>query len=300
MIYAHRGAVSFLCTALPDGFEAGRTLVPGPTGPVAVRGYEERGWTGYEQSVGHLIKKSEHCLDVGRFSADEAAKQGGEWSYALGRPKGCPPYASKRFADKTVAELRAQASYKSHDPGVLASLVGGSRGPPLVPATFDAEVLASRRFTNGADHTIVASLYKQTAEALLASTPTLEFTKLAWSPAQFAHLAAALRLTRALETLVLSEMPLDDEGARALVPALPRTLRTPLNLTGSFTVLPELPPLPLLQGLDLSLCRSLAALPELSALTSLQRLNLEHCSSLAAEAKEAARRQLPSGANVQT
>ena len=30
VVYAHRGAVSFLSTALPDGFEAGVTLVPGP------------------------------------------------------------------------------------------------------------------------------------------------------------------------------------------------------------------------------------------------------------------------------
>ena len=83
---------------------------------------------------------------------------------------------------------------------------------------------------HGAAHAVVASLYKATAEALLASTPTLEFTKLEWTAADFAQLGAALRLTRARETLSLHWMPLDDEGARALVPALPRTLKT-LKLT---------------------------------------------------------------------
>ena len=66
-IYAHRGAVSFLSTALPDGFEAGVTLVPGLVagpdgtlvpGPVPVRGYGDRGWTGFEQCIGAIIKKS--------------------------------------------------------------------------------------------------------------------------------------------------------------------------------------------------------------------------------------------------
>ena len=315
--------MSFLSTALPDGFEAGVTLVPGLVagpdgtlvpGPVPVRGYGDRGWTGFEQGIGALIKKSEHAIDIGPFSAEEAARWGR-----------CPPYASKRFADKTVKELQAQASYdRISGQGMLGSLVGGSRGPPLVPAAFDAEVLAQRTFTNGADHAVVASLYKATAEALLASTPTLEFTQLEWRAADFAQLGAALRLTRALETLSLDGMPLDDEGARALVPALPRTLKTPLNLSrGSFTVLPELPPLPLLQALDLSWCyslaallglpelpslqtldlsscSSLAALPELSALPSLRKLDLSCCSSLTAEAKEAARRQLPSGADLYT
>ena len=270
--------MSFLSTALPDGFEAGVTLVPGLVagpdgtlvpGPVPVRGYGDRGWTGFEQGIGALIRKSEHAIDIGRFSAEEAAKA------MLG--KRCPPYASKRFADKTVWELQAQASYSQFGQGMLGSLVGGSRGPPLVPAAFDAEVLAQRTFTNGADHAVVASLYKATAEALLASTPTLEFTKLKWTAADFARLGAALRLTRALETLSLDTMPLDDEGARALVPALPRTLKT-LKLTGCpFTALPALPALPSLQTLDLNHCTSLTALPELSALSSLQTLDLWGC-----------------------
>lgn len=267
VLFAHRGAVSFLSTALPEGFERGVNLVPGLNGDEPVRGYQDRGWTGFEQSLGHLIKKSEHCLDIGRFRADEAAK-----------------IATKRFSDKTVAELRKQASYHPANPGVLSSLIVGSRGPPLVPAAFDAEILATRRFTNGADSQVVASMYEKTAEALLASTPTLEFTRLAhWEAAQFGQLGAALLLTRALETLVLHGMPLNNEGARALVSALPRTLRTlKLTLCQRFTELPALPALPSLRELDLTSCKSLAALPDLSGLVSLQQLDLYRCLSLAA------------------
>jgi hypothetical protein len=266
ILFAHRGAVSFLSTALPEGFERGVTLVPGLNGDEPVRGYQDRGWTGFEQSLGHLIKKSEHCLDIGAFPAVRAES-----------------ITSKRFTDKTVAELRKQASYHPANPGLLSALIVGSRGPPLVPATFDAEVLATRRFTNGADSQVVASMYEKTAKALLASTPTLEFTRLVhWETEQFAQLGAALRLTRTLETLVLHGMLLENEGVRALVPALPRTLRT-LKLTSClrFTALPTLPALPSLGELELTSCKSLTTLPSLKGLSSLQRLDLYGCISLA-------------------
>lgn len=293
VIYAHRGAVSFLSTVLPDGIVPGKTIVPGLehlSPPATMRGYEDRGWCGFEQQEGFLVKKSEHCLDIGRFSTEEAAATGFTQKTRLP----CPPYASKRFVDKTAEELMHQSSYCfSMLQGMLSKLVVGSRGPPLVPAAFNAEVLDKRIFTNGADKIPVAALYKKTAVALLASTPSLEFSALDhWTAADFAQLGAALRMTRALENLELHNMPIDDEGARVLVPTLPRTLKSlKISMCKRITTLPELPPLPSLERLDMQLS-SIVMLPDLSGLTSLKMLPL--CKfHFSTEVAEAARRQLP-------
>ncbi len=190
------------------------------------------------------------------------------------------------FAKKSVKELAAQGSYGDSDSrGLLGSLVGSNRAPPLTPDAF-AAVLSKKEFTNGADSATVINLYRDTATALLGSTRELRYEKLEWKEAQFERLGEALCYCGALETLEVKEMKgLSDTAAAAVVAGLASctSLRT-LYLHGcySLTALPELPALTSLQTLDLSNCSSLTALLGLSALTSLQALNLWGCSSLTA------------------
>ena len=223
-----------------------------------------------------------------------------------GDGKGCPPFSIKHFVDKTAEELMAQVSYRfTRNQGVLGALVGGTRGPPLVPDAFYEQVLLHRRFTNGADQSVVQELYRRTAEALLGSTPTLEFRSLEWGAVEFTQLCSALQRTNALKKLVLSQMTmLDDEVAREIVRVAPHTLKE-LELSGCtllnvppklvrvlslqtltldgcslLTVLPELFSLSSLKTLSLTACISLKVLPALKTLSSLETLRLSYCTSL--------------------
>ena len=112
------------------------------------------------------------------------------------------------FAKKSVRELAAQGSYRwSEDRGLLGSLVGSNRAPPLTPDAF-ATVLSKKEFTNGADSATVINLYRDTATALLGSTKELRYDKLKWSEAQFERLGEALCYCGALETLEVRYMEL--------------------------------------------------------------------------------------------
>merc|ERR1712054_569814 len=78
------------------------------------------------------------------------------------------------------------------DPGfVLGTLIRSTRRAPLTPEAF-ADVLRTKRFTNGADAEAVMQLYSKTAIALLGSVTTLFFKGLAWSPTDFRRLGEAL------------------------------------------------------------------------------------------------------------
>ena len=69
-----------------------------------------------------------------------------------------------------MKELRRRAVlYHSGNRGLLGSLVGSNRDPPLSPDAF-ATVLSKKEFTNGADSATVINLYGDTATALLGST----------------------------------------------------------------------------------------------------------------------------------
>ena len=82
-------------------------------------------WTSFERAEGCLIKPDTACIDIGRFTVDaayEAAKE---------RPRNDNPVriGEKPLADKTVEEIRGQASYVlSNDRGLLGTLALGVVG----------------------------------------------------------------------------------------------------------------------------------------------------------------------------
>ena len=260
-------------------------------------------WTSFERTEGCLIKPDTACIDIGRFTVDaayEAAKGplGRELAVRIGE---------KPLAAKTLKEIRLQTSYN-----MLSELNSGTRGPPLSPEAFEA-LLATKRFTNGADSAAVTDLYRTTATALLGSTTKLKYTKLEWAAADFMHLAGALRYCGRLEELYLNGMAVGDEEMAAMVEASPLTLKVlelydceslttlrdlstltalkSLVLDGcsSLTTLRDFSTLTTLKSLDLSGCSSLTALPDLSTLTALETLILGYCSSLSKQERERAR-----------
>ena len=234
-------------------------------------------WTSFERAEGCLIKPDTACIDIGRFTVDAAyeAVMVRERRVRIGE---------KPLADKTVEEIRGQASYfTSNLRGTLGTLISGTRGPPLTPEAFEALLATKCTFTNGADSTVVADLYRTTATALLGSTTELKYSKLEWSAADYKHLAGALRYCGRLEELKLTYMEVGDEEMAALVEAAPLMLKKlGLSACHSLTALPAMPALPALETLELNWCRSLTALADLSKLTALKELELRMCSSLTA------------------
>ena len=159
--------------------------------PISPLQTDDRGWTNFERAEGQLIKPDSFCVDIGLFPYDRAREAG----------LGVVP-----FAKKSVKELAAQGSYyDSYLRGLLGSLVGSNRAPPLTPEAF-ATVLSKKEFTNGADSATVINLYRDTATALLGSTRELRYDKLEWKEAQFERLGEALCYCGALETLEVVRM----------------------------------------------------------------------------------------------
>ncbi|EOD30873.1 hypothetical protein EMIHUDRAFT_232274 [Emiliania huxleyi CCMP1516] len=100
---------------------------------------------------------------------------------------------------------------------------GAQRRLPATPERM-ATLLATCRFTNGADSTTVLALYEKTAKAVLGTVEKLDYTGLplvrgdAWtSPAL---LAEALNHCESLRTLVVAGNRLDDEGVAELAAGL--------------------------------------------------------------------------------
>jgi hypothetical protein len=261
VIYALKCLASLLSTRLPEGVDV-------------LRGYEDRGWCCFERALGQLIKAHTICIDIGRFSVDEACKE-----YRKG---GGPTYGASlriggaRFAERTVAELAKQGSYESsYDRGMLGELVGAGRRAPLTPAAF-AEVLRQKTFTSGADAEVVVELYAKTARALLGSVRELEYRELKWTAADYAQLGEALRYCGVLEKLVLWTMDPDDADAAAILEglALPKLARLYLYHCKKITALPDVSGCAALKMINLEWCFALRAMPDLSSLEGLKVYNL--------------------------
>lgn len=281
-VYAHRGAATFLTTALPSGSGEQRQ-------------YAVRGWPTFERSESELVKPSGHALDLGGFSLERVAEACeckpfgvlGEWADGPGYLKSC-------------YKLAKQASYVSPGtPGALGALVGGTRRPPVHPDAFDRR-MGTLQFTNGADRETVKALYRKTAATILASTPQLDYSRLNWQADDWAMLGDVLPLCSSLETIRMGRMqgaPSPFPGAFPprvvtidlscrMIESLP-SLRAcaglvTLDLSGcdSLLVLPELAGCAALEALELARCRSLPALPSLGTNAALRSLGLAACTSL--------------------
>lgn len=89
------------------------------------------------------------------------------------------------------------------------------RYPPLRPDEFHA-LLATKRFTNGADAELVANLYTATAREVIGGASMLKFGGLQWGDAELVELCAWLPHCQKLRTLSLVGNRIGDGGIRAL------------------------------------------------------------------------------------
>ena len=226
VIYALKCLASLLSTRLPDGV-------------VLPRGYDDRGECVFERALGQLLKPETLSIDIGLFSVDEACK---EFKNRFGHVLATPlRIGGARFAERTVAELAKQGSYRdSYLRGMLGELVSAGRRAPLAPEAF-AEVLRQKTFTSGADAEVVVELYAKTARALLGSVRELRYDELKWAAADYAQLGEALRYCGALEELTLVLMDLDDADAVAMLEglALPKLREIVLYACEKITALPD-------------------------------------------------------------
>jgi hypothetical protein len=90
---------------------------------------------------------------------------------------------------------------------------------PPTPERMRAE-LATKTFTNHADHEVVLTLYRETALAVIGGAKTLDFGGLGWDDAQLAAFCEWLPQCRALEGLALSENRITDAGLATLAVAV--------------------------------------------------------------------------------
>jgi len=257
----------------------------------------------FERSESQLIKPPHHCIDLRAFSVELAHRRAEQRVRYDGR-FAVGAWSLKPYADKSIDDLRLQASCVKTTLGLLSDLVVGTRGPPLSPADFDV-VIDGKAFTNGADVATVKGLYRQTATAILSSTPILDFSNLSWGTRDWSRLGAALPLClqlRALclvrmegmhSTLATAELPVSLESLTIFhcpdLVVLPAELSRCHKLTTlavgactSLTALPELRACTCLTKIDLHDDTALLALPSLDGLMELQRLDLQDCTALSA------------------
>jgi len=90
------------------------------------------------------------------------------------------------------------------------------RGPPLTPEAFGA-LLELKTFTNGkSDRALVASLYAQTASAVIKDAVILKYGGLGWADEECEALCAYLPVCERLQELSLIGNRISDRGALAL------------------------------------------------------------------------------------
>jgi len=95
-----------------------------------------------------------------------------------------------------------------------------SRLPPATPANF-AAVLRTKKFTNGADCTMVEGIYADTFKEVLGALTILDFASVGWGAEEVATLASALPACHVLSVLDLESNEFGEVGATALARALP-------------------------------------------------------------------------------
>ena len=144
----------------------------------------------FERAEGQLIKPDSFCIDIGLFTVDLACE-------AYQRPFSVNIYhisplriGDGPFAQRSVMELAEQGS-EHH---MLRKMAGLGRRAPLSPEAF-ARLIATKKFTSGADAETVIELYRKTATDLLGSTKQLKYEKLAWAAEDYQHFGEAVLLS---------------------------------------------------------------------------------------------------------
>uniref|UniRef100_A0A6U7LBG0 Uncharacterized protein n=1 Tax=Haptolina brevifila TaxID=156173 RepID=A0A6U7LBG0_9EUKA len=170
--YAHTMIVVYMLTTLPDGVE------------VALRQYDQRGWTTYERCLAELIKPVRPYFNNSQFE------------------HGC-------YLWPMCVEVCAAEGSGSNAHSYLHQVVR-SRRVLTAPDQFD-ELVQAKEFTNGADKGMVADLYRKHASALLASTKKLDQDGVLCQRGDGIKLASALEACgQNLTRLLLRNMHLSD------------------------------------------------------------------------------------------
>ena len=93
------------------------------------------------------------------------------------------------------------------------------RRAPLTPERMQAH-LKTRRFTNGSDHAMVATLYRDTAQAVIGHATWLSYHGSRWDDEQLSRFAEWLPRCHDLRSLHLGANEFGDAGVQALATAL--------------------------------------------------------------------------------
>lgn len=106
---------------------------------------------------------------------------------------------------------------------VQAHCCRGAHQPPPIPRRF-AEDLKLKHFTNGSDRAMVAAMYTQTFEEVVASVKGFNFENLGWGPEDMVVIVQMLKRCedRHFEYLNLAGNCFGDEGVMMLIPSLQR------------------------------------------------------------------------------
>ena len=120
-----------------------------------------------------------------------------------------------------VASLLKEKTAYSWAPVVFAEGAQLAYMPPLPPDAFTA-LLEQRHFTSGSDAAVVAQLYASTMNDALAAAGRIFFTDYGWSAAHVEALCEVLYLAEKVTYLSLRGNPCGSGGASALARALGR------------------------------------------------------------------------------
>jgi hypothetical protein len=234
LLYSNAGTTVLKITGTPQ------TAVSDPN-----RVYERRGWTYLERVISELDGHHHNCIDVSAWPTAEAEREtkrrtmSRDWKDPRKDHSADPrdeSYEAARSADEaerlrwrrsedfedhswtirgpvvfhdSEEELAMQADHV-HDrmPGTVGTLTRQSRGAPRIPAHFDAE-LRSMVFGYESDRVTCSAIYRGIAEPALRCMTRLQFTKCAWTDADWQHLAAVLPCCPVLKSLKLENMGVD-------------------------------------------------------------------------------------------
>ena len=155
----------------------------------ATRKYDERGWCKFEKRVGGIIKPSHMALDLGLMKDD-------------------------------LSVYRKETWFLTDDS--FATCCSASRGLPFVPEEFDDEI-NKLQFSRESDRGVIAGLYRQTFDGVIAGAVDLNWMDLGWNFPLRKVVPLVLMATRTLEKLYL--------GENQLTGAIPRELGQLTQLT---------------------------------------------------------------------
>mmetsp|Transcript_33760 Transcript_33760/g.73471 ORF Transcript_33760/g.73471 Transcript_33760/m.73471 type:complete len:413 (+) Transcript_33760:116-1354(+) len=164
--YAHQLVSVWMLTEIPEGW-------------TGVKCYTERGWPSFEYGVSTMITPSWRVIDISLLRS--------------------PPESWTHDSRNTIQWQSDVSGYHDGSGGKCKA----RRPAPLMPQQF-ADLLATKTFTNNADHSFVAKKYKTTFDEVISCAQSLDFAGLGWGDMEFVQLSECLCLCSQCRSLNLS------------------------------------------------------------------------------------------------